>query len=148
MAEKIFTLATYNSQLVLVGGVNGNGEDVNGLLVSSDGIDWQQSLPPMPTRRHGVLAVNTGSPECLIVMGGYVGEEYLCTTTVEVLLEDQWSTVQPIPFSLYRICTCTPHNGNLFFEILHCDNYSQLMHCKLESLIMSCRQSKSEYGSD
>ena len=94
------TISTYHSQLVLIGGKNVEGDDVNSAYVSSDGINWQPSLPPMPTRRHWVIAVNIGgSPECLVVAGGFQGQcPGVPALQVEVLLENVWYTVDPLPF--------------------------------------------------
>ena len=142
-------LATFHSQLVLVGGNRPNYYDgvVNSVWVSSDGTDWQPSLPPMPTSRRCVTAVNTGgTPECLIVAGGLDSRERRLRT-VEVLLEDQWFTVEPLPFPCWHSNTytvpfsseCALHNGNLFFKTDRCDGHHFLMHCKLESLIAACK---------
>ena len=141
-------LATFHSQLVLVGGNRPNfREVVNSVWVSSDGTDWQPSLPPMPTSRRSVTAVNAGgTPECLIVAGG-IGNARQKLRTVEVLLEDQWFTVEPLPFpccysNTYTVpfsSECALHNGNLFFKTDRYDGHHFLVHCKLESLIAACK---------
>lgn len=135
------TLTTYHSKLVLVGGMFAQGPIyyVDTLLVSSDGTDWQPSLPPMPTKRGLVTAVNTGSPEILLVAGGWCDREILFAP-VEILLEDQWSVIEPLPCLLcprpkYSISVI--HNEILFFAI----GGTKLVHCKVESLIAACSPS-------
>lgn len=47
-----YALATYNSEIVLVGGHEfSTGHITNSLWMSRAGIDWNLSLPPMPTKR-------------------------------------------------------------------------------------------------
>ena len=74
------TLTTYQSQLVLVGGVI-NGVMSNKVWASADGHNWHQSLPPMSRcRRWPTKAVSSASPECLIVVSeefGYASMEVL-----------------------------------------------------------------------
>ncbi len=66
-----FGLTTYHSQPVLVGGKIGR-DPTNKLWTSPNGgLDWVESLPPMPTSRWSPSVVNTGTPECLIVAGGF-----------------------------------------------------------------------------
>lgn len=97
-----FALTTYRSKLVLVG-----GRGQRNLWASDDGMDWQQSLPPMQYRRICPAVLNTGDPEYLVVVGGgrcgYAEDECHCDDKVEVLIEEQWWTLQwPIyPFSVF-----------------------------------------------
>ena len=75
------TLTTYRSQLVLVGGIERTGTAFNPTTatnklwtLSEAGVhEWQESLPPMPTKRCRPAVVSATDPECLIVIGGYVG---------------------------------------------------------------------------
>ena len=107
-----FALATYHSQLVLVGG-GYESEPKNKLWTLDTGDEWQPSLPPMPTRRCSSSAVSAGTPECLVVAGGK-GVFGSALDTVEVLVEGQWSAVQPLP----RECSALKsalHKGRLYF---------------------------------
>ena len=75
-----------------------SGNITNKLWTSDTGIIWHPSLPPMPTRRYHSVAVNIGSdPECLVVAGGTNGSMNL--DTVEVLVGEQWSTLERLPAS-------------------------------------------------
>lgn len=127
-------LATYNSKLVLVGGRERSMEkSVTGtLLVSGDeGESWEPSLPPMPTKRCEASAVSTRAPECLIVVGGEGENSY--TDAVEVLRENQWSTVQSLPKFGHNIRSII-HNGNLYVTS---EGYRFIRYCKLELLLSS-----------
>lgn len=66
-----FALTTYQSQLVVAGGVVVATQEItNQLWTSSSGEDWQTSIPAMPTRRISASAIATENPDCLIVAGG------------------------------------------------------------------------------
>lgn len=109
-----YALTTYHSQLVLVGGKEISTDQVtNKLWTLSASLDWQPSLPPMPTARYSPTAVTIATPECLVVAGGAVGnEEYV--DTVEVFSQEQWTTVQPLPIKC-RHMKSTLRNGKLYF---------------------------------
>ena len=63
-----YTLTSYNSQLVLVGGMDPNtGTATNQLWVLDEQRKWTQPLPPMTIERYQASAVNGGH---LIVAGG------------------------------------------------------------------------------
>ena len=135
-AVRGFALTTYHSQLVLVGGWT-RGAVLNTLWASTDGANWQETLPPMPTSRYGAAAVNTGSsggPECLVVAGGTkeCGEKI---DTVEVLTKGQWSTVSPLPepYSWHRYFIF--HNGGVYLG-----GPDMLFYCQLHSLLASDQQ--------
>lgn len=141
------TLATYHSKLVLIGGrmelYQLFWEVRDSLLVSSGGVNWHPSLPPMPTKRYQATAVNTGSPEYLVVAGGRgISDEVL--VSVEVLVEDQWSVIEPLPFPYCGVRYCF-HNGNLILTVGEDDEPQGVMwrhmYCKLESLVVACTQS-------
>ncbi len=116
------SLATYNSQLVIIGGKEKKRRDpfvhlsryeiTNKVWVSGDGgINWESSLPPMPTRRHSTSAVSYGSsPECLIVAGGKAAN---CNVShlVEVLKEGRWFNVQSLPKFYTSTKSVTLHKG-------------------------------------
>ena len=129
-----FGLSTYHSQLVLVGGWR-NGTTSKKLWVY-DNDAWHCSLPPMPTDRYHHVVVNTGTPEYLVVAGGY---QYQAKTkevedleVVEVLMEGQWVSCAP----LYSYPSGGGiHNGNLYFCLR-----SSMVYCQLESLVKACVQ--------
>ena len=123
-----FTLSTYRSQLVLVGGWL-NGTFSNKLWVF-DNDAWHCSLPPMTTGRDFPAVVNTGTPEYLVVAGGY--QYYVAVEVVEVLMEEEWVSCAP----LYKPIDGCIHNGNLYFSCYR----SSVVYCQLESLVKACVQ--------
>ncbi len=132
-------LTTYHSQLVLIGGREARSYEVtNKLWVSElDAImNWKSSLiPPMPTRRHYSSAVTTGTPESIIVAGGWGGNAYL--DTVEALVQEQWSTCQPLPKPCSGINSAI-HNGKLYLMGGDLQG-NAVFYCDLVSLISSCQ---------
>ena len=91
------SLTTYQSKFVLVGGHDGSANKVtNSLYTSTTGQQWEPSLPPMPTKRSRTSSVSTRSPEMLVVGGG-TGLNLEALHVVEVLQEDKWTTVDPLP---------------------------------------------------
>ncbi len=134
-----FALATYHSQLVLVGGKEDQTDHrhikvTNKLWVSGDGgRNWRCSLPPMPTKRCSTLAVNSrGSPECLIVAGGTEGNG-IASRQVEVFREGYWSTAQSLP-KFHTVTKSTIHQGHLYLTDRILGN---ALWCKLSSLLTS-----------
>ena len=86
-----FALTTYNSQLVVAGGMDVATEEItNKLWTSSNGTYWQSTLPPMPTKRISASAMSLRHPECIIVAGGEKSDDFPCGI-VEVYWEKQWS---------------------------------------------------------
>ena len=111
---RFMSLTTYQSMFVAVGGQHPSTHECTDLLFTSDtGLQWQPSLPPMPTKRSHTLSVNTRSPEVLVVAGGQ-GSGWRELNVVELLLGDQWSTVDPLPAPCWDMCS-TLHDGNLYF---------------------------------
>ena len=108
------SLTTYQSMFVAVGGRHFSTDEHTDLLFTSDtGLQWQPSLPPMPTKRCYTSSVSIRSPEVLVVAGGQVsGGRKL--NVVELLLGDQWGTVDPLPAPCYSMQS-TLHDGNLYF---------------------------------
>ena len=128
-----YGLATYHSQVVLVGGREPNTRiSTNKLWTLKGGTNWQPSLPPMPTSRYHSSALNTGSPECLVVSGGRVYEEAYMNV-VEVLKDNEWSSVQPLPKACSHLKS-TIHKGRLYLMGGDGQGHS-VFHCKLESLL-------------
>ncbi len=139
-------LTTYHSQLVLIGGwVASSNEAIkvtNKLWISEHDtiMNWKSSLlPPMPTRRYDSSAVTTGTPESIIVAGG-AGKDLAVLDTVEVLVQEQWSTCQPLPKPC-RTMNSTIHNGKLYLMGGSHQGYA-VFYCDLVSLISSsqCEQ--------
>ena len=97
-----FGLGAYQSKLVRVGGVEDEVSVLSSVLVSDDGITWQDSLPSLPTRRDCPMVVTVGrNPEYLVVAGGCdYSSEWKCLPTVEVLAEGQWYVHSPVLPSL------------------------------------------------
>ena len=130
------SLTTYQSMFVAVGGRHPSTSEPTNLLFTSDTeLQWQPSLPPMPTKRSSTSSVSTRSPEVLVVAGGWgSGERKL--NVVELLLGDQWSTVDPLPAPCFYMCS-TLHDGNLYFMGggLQGDT---VYTCSCTSLISSC----------
>lgn len=109
---EFYALTTYHSDLVLVGGRE-NGT-TNNLWSSSTGRSWFRSLPPMPTKRCWCTAVNTRIPEYLIVAGGRGEDDSDELNVVEVLSENQWSVIQPLPKKCWRMESVL-HDGRVYF---------------------------------
>ena len=139
-----FGIGTYQSKLVRVGGVEGL-DDVgsrwsvlSSVLVSDDGITWQNSLPSLPTRRAYPMVVTVGrNPEYLVVVGGCdYSPELKCLPTVEVLAEGQWYTLQsfPVPCVVGNHCF---HNGKLFMTL---NSPYSVFFCEVETLLAQCTE--------
>ena len=138
-----FSLGTYQSRLVLVGGkMNLYCKVVGDVWASEDGRKWQrsESLPPLPTPCQWPAVINTGSPEYLIVAGGYANIGYYgALDTVFVLSEGQWFLVGHLPVSYGILRFSTIHNGNLYLLAMEsrtsqCFSY----YSKVHSLITAC----------
>ena len=131
------SLATYQSKFVAVGGhVFRHSECTNLLFTSDTGIEWQPSLPPMPTKRSHTSSVSIKSPEVLVVAGG-INSDGRKLDVVEVLVGDQWSTVDPLP-APYSGKQCILHDGYLYiWENMKFTVYT----CSYASLISSSGKS-------
>ena len=129
-----YALTTYFSRLVIIGGVMStvsSQEVTDKVWTSDDGVKWETSLPPMSTRRAGASAVNPSSPQCLVVAGGVLGPTVpVLTKVVEVLRDQQWSTVQPLPVRSSGMGSIV-HNGNWYLlgsSDMFCCNLNKLLH--------------------
>ena len=121
---------------VAVGGCHPSTDEPTNLLFTSDtGLQWQPSLPPMPTKRSYTSSASTGSPEVLVVAGGK-GSGQRELNVVELLLGDQWSTVDPLPAPCFYTCS-TLHDGNLYFMGGRLQD-DTVYTCSCTSLISSC----------
>lgn len=132
--SSMYGLATHNSKLVLVGGRETETcEITDKLWVSDDGVNWEPSLPPMPTARRSPSAIDTS--RCLVVAGG-MGSDKSILDVVEVLSQEQWVTVSPLPMQLYNIKS-TIHDNDLYF-VGQSRNENTAFRCKLDALIAAC----------
>ena len=89
--------------------------------------------------------MSTRSPEMLIVAGGWgpYNEEL---DVVEVLQEDKWTTVDPLPAPVYEMQS-TLHDGNLHF--MGGGNQGTTVYtCSCSSLISSVTESSSTTSTD
>ncbi len=129
------SLTTYQSKFVLVGGYYpSTDEPTNSLLTSTTGLDWKPSLCAMPTPRYLPSSVSGGSPEVLVVAGGY-DSYHKDLDVVEVLLNDHWTTADSLPSSC-SFMRSTFHEGNFYFTG-GVFKEKILFICSLESIIAS-----------
>ena len=139
-----FGLGTYHSQLVLAGGKNISARrKVSDVWASDDGTNWQQSesLPPLSVACSMPAIINTGSPEYLLVAGGYdsISEPLI---RVDVLMEKQWVSIKPLP-KLCCVSSSTIHNGNLYIIGSKSRwDYMYPIYCRLDSLLAACVQAR------
>ena len=133
---QFMSLTIYQSMFVAVGGWHPSTHEPTDLLFTSDTrLQWQPSLPPMPTKRSHTSSLSTRSPEVLVVAGGLgSGGRYL--DVVELLLGDQWSAVDPLPAPCYYMRS-TLHDGNLYF-MGGWEQGDTVYTCSCTSLISSC----------
>ncbi len=132
---ELSSLTTYQSKFVLVGGWHRSTRDLTDtLLTSTTGLDWKPSLRAMPTLRSFPSSVSGGSPEVLVVAGGW-GSHYEDLDVVEVLLNDHWTTADSLPSSCWGMRS-TFHEGNFYFTGGH-GKREILFICTLESIIAS-----------
>ena len=130
---RYYGLTTYHSQVVLVGGMELDTRMATNKLWTLKGeTNWQPSLPPMPTSRYLSSALNTGSPECLVVSGG-LDSGGTPVNVVEILKDNEWSSVQPLPKACSHLKS-TLHKGRLYL-MGGLRQGPSVFHCKLESLL-------------
>ena len=142
--EQWFGISRYHSQLVIIGGLEQSSQKLTSKVWSSDnGIDWELSLPPLPTPRSSPSVVNTGSPEYLIVAGG-AGD--VGATHVDVLKGEQWMSAQPLPWGCSGMLH-TIYNWNLYFSLYggYGNKKSSILYCNVDSLLAT---TEPEYSSD
>ena len=131
------SLTTYRSQFVTVGGWNvSNGRATNQLFTSDTGLEWQPSLPPMSTKRCNVSCISTRSPHVLVVAGG-LGCNTVTLDIVELLLEERWHIVDPLPKPCLAM-TATLHQDEVVITNWHS---ATIFKCDCTSLISSCTES-------
>ena len=139
---ELYALTTYHSQLVLVGGNEPSTppkpSNMLWTLSSDAGTNWQPSIQEMPTKRWGAAAMNTGTPEYLVVAGGVgVGVTYL--DTVEVFTGKEWCTVESLPKPCCYL-KWTSHEGKYYLYGGDHRN-TAIYSCDIKLLLKSCEQS-------
>ena len=123
-----YSITTYRSQLVVIGGIDtATYKEVNKVWVSDDGLNWEPSLPPLPTAYANPFIVNTGSPEYLIVAG---------EDKVYVLMKGQWMAAHPFPRAGVGM-SYTIHSWNLYLYQNNCcgNNDFPILYCNLDSFL-------------
>ena len=140
-----FGLTTYHSQLVLVGGWEYVGENIdseltNKLLTLSEDGQWQETLPPMPTPCSDASAVSHGD-HLLVINDNHPNEVY-------VYNGHHWASAQHPPQQLNSIKS-TVFNGNLYLmgTILGEPQQICVYSASLDSLLASCQPSETSQPS-
>ena len=136
-------LTTYNSQLVLVGGVVASTSEITNQLwaLQEDERSWGQPLPAMLTARRGASAIS--HHDHLIVTGGRDSNNR--ETTVEVWDGNQWINAEPLP-KISTFMKTTVHNDTYY--LMGGDGQCKSVFCaSLQSLIAkTTQQSPSSSG--
>ena len=128
-------LTTYNSQLVLVGGMASSTVTNQLWVLQEDERTWRQPLPAMPTARYAASAISHHNH--LIVAGG-VGSNHRDMDVVEVYDGCQWMRTDPLPKCCSYMKT-TVHNGNYY--LMGSNSQGQSVFCaSLQSLIAKATQ--------
>lgn len=133
----LYSLTTYFSQPVLVGGRDAVTNQVTNKLYSLSGTTFQPLLPPMPTARYDATVVSTREGgNCLIVAGGRVNKVWEYCNTVEVLSNNRWSTLQSLPGPSLHMKSAV-HNGKLYLVGGEGQRSDHLYSCSINSLLHS-----------
>lgn len=127
-----YTLSTYDSRLVIVGGIEASKMTSDKLWTSVAGINWQVTLPPMSTERFFPSVVSLEDRKCLVVTGGSMMHHL--GAVVEVFLEEHWHTVPSLPVPYCGPCIGTLHDGEIYLHMEEC-----LYHCKLECILAATK---------
>ena len=137
-----FALTTYHSQLVLVGGYEYVGENIDGDItnklwtLSEDG-QWQETLPPLPTPC-GIFVSSVSHGDHLLVIG--IGDY---PNKVYVFNGHHWASAQPPPQRMDYIKS-TVFNGHWYLlgGVLFSSQQTCVYSCSLDSLLVSCETSQ------
>ena len=103
-----------NSKLVLIGGREAASEGATNLVSTWTGQEWQQDLPPMPTKRvrPGVTTYHT----FVVVVGGLAEDEQTLLSSIDILnvTTHQWWTPTnlQLPRPMFRV-QCTISSAHL-----------------------------------
>ena len=133
-----FALTTYRSQLVLVGGREYAGDEsyVNKLWTLNKHGQWQETLPPMRTKRQCVCAMSYR--DHLLVAGGKTSDGISCI--VEVYNGSHWFFTQSLSMGCYNLKSAILDQhwylmgGFLADDTVH--------YASLDSLLASCLPSE------
>ena len=141
-----YALTSYNSQLVLVGGMDPNtGIATNQLWVLDEQRNWTQPLPPMTKERYQASAVNVG--DYLIVAGGQGGSHVGPLDVVEVYDGHQWRKAKSLP----RPCSSMRsalHEGKWYLDGgAQAEEDRKIYYTSLESLIATMHSEGGEQPS-
>ena len=140
------SMAPYSfSGFVILGGLPTTigGEGTYKLMSLTVEGKWTEKFPPMPTARHFVSAVCTGT--VLIVAGG-TGKHLNTLTTVEVLNIDnrQWSTAVDLPEPLkYHSTTVCGDQLYMLGGAHNHDPTKSVYTCSVSALLQTCSQKSS-----
>ena len=142
-----FALATYHSQLVLVGGVNEYDENqwrscTNKIWTLTKHDQFMETLPPMNTKRQFASAVSHG--DYLIVAGGEDEESDVdMLNIIEVFDGYYWANAQPLPVKPFPDMKSTILNG--YWYLMGGSELEKGVYCvSLNSLKASCNTRQSQ----
>ena len=141
-----FSLTTYHSQLVLVGGreyvsENDEGERTNKLWTLSEDGQWQETLPPMPTYLPSASVVSHGDHLLEI-------SDALFSNKVHVYNGHHWASAQYPPEWLDSIkSTVNDHWYLMGREGMFHPRETYVYSASLDSLIASCQPSETSQPS-
>ncbi len=129
------SLTTYKSKFAAVGGRDpSTKEPTDQVFTSNTGLQWQPSLPCMRRKRYFTSSVGTMSPVALVVAGGY-GASGKKLDDVEVLVDNEWHSVAPLPKPCCSM-TSTFHQD----EVVFTDSYTNTIYsCSVDSLVSSSK---------
>ena len=151
------SIANVNGRLTTIGGGNDTAKTVFGLPVFGGGSytnklfcleengKWNETLPPMPTKRRGTISLCTG--QHLVVIGGE-GERNVALAIVEVMdtRTRQWSTASHLPE--LKIGPSATIVGNHIYIVsgktLHGKETNSVYMCSIGALVESYQESKEE----
>ena len=138
-----FSLVTYHSQLVLVGGREYVGEErdapvTNKLWTLTENDQWRETLPPMTTKCHSASAVEF--TDNLLVAGG-ADDTYRNIDIVEVYNGHHWAKAQCLP-KPYRWMKSAVLNGHWYLMGGVTQGMEVYYASSLDSLVASCQSGK------
>ena len=136
-----FSLVTYHSQLVLVGGrklVDNIMPVTNKLWTLTEHDQWRETLPPMTTKRHIASAVEFA--DNILVAGGENDNLRSIINIVEVYNGHHWAKAQSLPKPCYYMKS-TILNGHWYLMGGE-GQAKEVYYASLDSLVASCRPSE------
>lgn len=134
-----YTLATYRSQLVVIGGKSStSGQDTNKLWVLDEHL---HSFTFMPTKRSDSSSVAVGSH--LIVAGGSSNDDlHISLDVVEVYDGKKWKKIQSLPKACYEMKSAV-HKGNWYLAG-GVTQGREVLYASLESLVATTHMEGTE----